>query len=70
MGKKKQEKLIQPCDNFSGWERAICKARKQIEAAQEKIRRLELSIQTFEEMHAKGEPFPSDEVKEQKEAAA
>lgn len=77
MGKQKQVILTHSCDNLSGrdcdslsgWDRAICEAERQIETAQEKIKRLRLSIETFKEMRAKGEPFPGSD-KEHKETAA
>jgi predicted translin family RNA/ssDNA-binding protein len=69
MKKQKQGKLLHVCSSPKGWHRAIEEAERQIEAAQEKIKRLRLSIETFEEMCAKGEPFPGEETG-QKEAVA
>jgi hypothetical protein len=60
MGSKMQENLTQGCGSFSGWDRAILEAQRQIDEASEKIRKLNLSIETFKEMQAKGEPFPSE----------
>lgn len=69
MGKKNQDLFTQGCGNFSGWERAICEAQKQIAEAQGKIKKLELAIQTFEDMRAKGEPFPGEEEAREESAA-
>lgn len=69
MRKQKQVLFTHECENLSGWDRAICEAQNQIVAAREKIERLELSIKTFEDFRAKGEPFPG-EAKEQSGAKA
>jgi hypothetical protein len=60
MGNKNQDIFIHRCDNLSGWDRAICEAQQQIKIAEEKIRKLNLSIETFKEMQNKGEPFPGE----------
>jgi hypothetical protein len=70
MGSRKQEILTQNCVNLQGWERAICEAQNQIISAKEKIGRLELSIETFEEMRAKGEPFPGEPIASRQDTAA
>jgi len=47
----------------TGWGDAISEAERQIEEAEERISRLGASIQTFEEMRATGESFPSEKAK-------
>lgn len=67
MNTKNPLQNAQSCSKPQGWDYAVFVAERQIEEAEEKIKRLRLSIKTFEEMRAKGEPFPVD-VKDQSEA--
>ncbi len=61
MSRGTQEPFTQNCGNHQGWKYAISVAERQIKEAEEKIKRLKLSIRTFEQMIAKGEPFPGEE---------
>jgi predicted translin family RNA/ssDNA-binding protein len=71
MGNQNQEKFIQACVNKSeGWGKAIDEAERQIKEAEEKIKRLKLSIQTFKEMIAQGEPFPGESAEQNQTEAA
>jgi len=45
---------------LSGWSIAIVEAERQITAAEQKIRNLRASIQTFNDMRARKEPFPGE----------
>lgn len=61
MGNQNQDLITQPCVKTpEGWQRAISEAERQIKEGEEKVRRLKLSIETFREMLAQGEPFPGE----------
>lgn len=71
MRKEKQELFTQACVNTeSGWNRAIVEAERQIEDSEKKIKRLKLSIATFREMLAKGDPFPGEDTEQGASEAA
>jgi len=58
MGKPRQAQFTHTIDN--GWDKVILEAERQIALAEEKISGLRLSIETFKELRAKGEPFPGE----------
>jgi hypothetical protein len=62
MSTEKQSQNTHSCSNSQGWDYVISVAGQQIQAAEEKIKQLKFSIQTFKEMQAKGEPFPVEEA--------
>jgi hypothetical protein len=65
MRNEKQDIFTQECDKLSRWDYAIDIAERQIKVAEEKIKRLRISIRTFEEMRTTGEPFPGEEANQQ-----
>lgn len=60
MHRSNQDNFIHICSNLTSWDYAINVAERQIKEAEEKIKQLKMSIQTFEEFRAKGEPFPGE----------
>lgn len=47
-----------------GWDIAIGEARRQILEAEDKVRKLRLSIDSFEDFKKRGEPWPGDDQPE------
>lgn len=66
MNTTSQEQSIHICSKSQGWNYAIDVAEQQIKESEEKIKKLRMSIKTFEEMRAKGEPFPGEEAEQEK----
>ena len=60
MSNRKQDQLSHSCDR-AGWGVAIDKAERQIRAAEDRIMKLRLSIDSFKDFQASGEPWPTSE---------
>ena len=69
MTKQSQPQFTQDCGN-NEWDKAIVEAEHQIAVAEARITGLRLSIVTFKELKATGEPFPGEQAINRKIKAA